>query len=59
VVESAIHDGSYNYIKDWDYAGLIDVWNAEDGHGLGLKATTGKELADAIMRRPSSGGAGY
>jgi pyruvate decarboxylase len=50
VVESAIHDGPYNYIKNWDYAGLIDAWNAEDGHGLGLTATTGKELADAIMR---------
>jgi pyruvate decarboxylase len=50
VVESAIHDGPYNYFKNWDYAGLIDVWNAEDGHGLGLKATTGKELSDAITR---------
>jgi pyruvate decarboxylase len=50
VVESAIHDGPYNYIKNWDYAGLIDAWNAEDGHGLGLVATTGKELSDAITR---------
>jgi pyruvate decarboxylase len=48
VVESAIHDGPYNYIKNWDYAGLIDAWNAEDGHGLGLKATTAGELIDAI-----------
>jgi pyruvate decarboxylase len=50
VVESAIHDGPYNYIKNWDYAGLIDAWNADDGHGLGLKAATGKELAEAIGR---------
>ena len=50
VVESAIHDGPYNYIKNWDYAGLIDAWNAEDGHGLGLKATTGQELAEAISQ---------
>jgi len=50
VVESAIHDGPYNYIKNWDYAGLIDAWNAEDGHGLGLKATTSQELADAISQ---------
>ena len=28
--------------------GLIDVFNAEDGHGLGLTATTPAELADAI-----------
>jgi TPP-dependent 2-oxoacid decarboxylase len=57
VVESAIHDGPYNYIKNWDYAGLIDAWNADDGKGLGLKAATGKELADAISRaREHKGG---
>jgi pyruvate decarboxylase len=50
VSESAIHDGPYNYFKNWDYAGLIDAWNAEDGHGLGLKATTASELADAITK---------
>ena len=50
VVESEIHDGPYNYIKNWDYAGLISAWNAEDGHGLGLKATTGGELASAIKK---------
>jgi pyruvate decarboxylase/indolepyruvate decarboxylase len=48
VIESEIHDGPYNYIKNWDYAGLVSAWNAEDGHGLGLKATTGAELARAI-----------
>jgi pyruvate decarboxylase/indolepyruvate decarboxylase len=48
VIESEIHDGPYNYIKNWDYAGLMAAWNAEDGHGLGLKATTGAELARAI-----------
>jgi hypothetical protein len=50
VVESEIHDGPYNYIKNWDYAGLIPAWNAEDGRGLGLKATTAEELASAIER---------
>ena len=35
VIESAIHDGPYNYYKNWDYAGLIDVFNAEDGAGGG------------------------
>ena len=40
VIESAIHDGPYNYYKNWDYAGLIDVFNAGDGGGLGLTAST-------------------
>ena len=35
VIESAIHDGPYNYYKNWDYAGLIDVFNADDGTRLG------------------------
>ncbi|MGD1169652.1 alpha-keto acid decarboxylase family protein [Mycobacterium seoulense] len=57
VIESAIHDGPYNYYKNWDYAGLIDVFNAEDGGGLGLKATTAAELADAIAKaRAHTGG---
>jgi pyruvate decarboxylase len=57
VIESAIHDGPYNYYKNWDYAGLIDAFNAEDGHGLGLTATTAGELADAIGKaRAHKGG---
>lgn len=48
VIEIKIHDGPYNYIKNWDYAGLIAAFNAEDGHGLGLRATTAGELAGAI-----------
>jgi pyruvate decarboxylase len=38
-IEVEIHDG-YNNIKNWDYAGLIQVFNAEDGKGRGLRATT-------------------
>src|SRR5205807_2407212 len=57
VSESAIHDGPYNYVKNWDYAGLIDAWNAEDGNGLGLKATSANELADAVTKaRKHKGG---
>ena len=57
VSESAIHDGPYNYFKNWDSAGLIDAWNADDGHGLGLTAATGGELADAISKaRKHKGG---
>jgi pyruvate decarboxylase len=50
VIESAIHDGPYNYYKNWDYAGLVDVFNADDGGGLGLTAITAAELADAIKK---------
>ncbi|OBF47154.1 pyruvate decarboxylase [Mycobacterium sp. 852002-50816_SCH5313054-b] len=57
VIESAIHDGPYNYYKNWDYAGLITAFNADDGHGLGLTATTAAELADAIgIARAHTGG---
>jgi pyruvate decarboxylase len=57
VSESAIHGGPYNYFKNWDYAGLVEAWNAEDGRGLGLKAATADELADAIRKaREHTGG---
>jgi pyruvate decarboxylase len=47
-IEVEIHDGPYNNIKNWDYAGLLEVFNAGEGHGLGLRATTSEELAKAI-----------
>ena len=47
-IEVEIHDGPYNNIKNWDYAGLINVFNAEDGYGRGIRATNGGELANAI-----------
>lgn len=50
VIEIAIHDGPYNYIKNWDYAGLMNVFNAGEGHGLGMTVTTGAELAEAIKK---------
>ncbi|OUJ16279.1 pyruvate decarboxylase [Acetobacter orientalis] len=50
VIEIAIHDGPYNYIKNWDYAGLMEVFNAGEGHGLGLHAKTPAELEDAIKQ---------
>jgi pyruvate decarboxylase len=49
-IEVEIHDGPYNNIKNWDYAGLVGVFNASDGDGLGLRATTARELAAAIER---------
>ena len=41
---------AYNNIKNWDYGGLMKVFNATDGEGLGLLATTGGELAAAIKK---------
>src|SRR5271163_4695882 len=47
-IEVEIHDGPYNNIKNWDYAGLIQVFNAEDGHGRGMRVTNGGELTAAV-----------
>jgi TPP-dependent 2-oxoacid decarboxylase len=49
-IEAEIHDGPYNRIKNWDYAGLMSVFNADDGKGLGIHAATVGEL-DAAMGR--------
>src|SRR6202007_2337638 len=48
-IEVETHDGPYNNIKNWGYAGLIQAFNAEDGRGKGLRATNGGELAKAIQ----------
>jgi pyruvate decarboxylase len=55
-IEVEIHDGPYNNIKNWDYAGLVEVFNAGEGNGLGLKANTSAELAAAIERAKSHNG---
>jgi len=47
-IEVEIHDGPYNNIKNWDYAGLISAFNAEEGGGRGMRVTNGGELAEAI-----------
>ena len=47
-IEVEIHDGPYNNIKNWDYAGLMQAFNAEDGRGQGFVAATGGQLATAI-----------
>jgi TPP-dependent 2-oxoacid decarboxylase len=49
-IEVQIHDGPYNDIKNWDYAGLMNVFNAGEGNGLGIKARNGGELATALAR---------
>ncbi len=55
-IEVEIHDGPYNRIKNWDYAGLVNVFNGADGNGLGLRAATGGELANAITRAAAHDG---
>jgi len=47
-IEVEIHDGPYNTIKNWDYAGLMKVFSAEDGNGWGCRVETGDELESAI-----------
>ena len=48
-IEAEIHDGPYNRIKNWNYAALVDAFNAGEGYGLGLKASTVAELSSAII----------
>lgn len=54
VIESALHEGPYNYYKNWDYAGLVEAFNADDGDGIGITATTAGELRDALRTATQS-----
>jgi pyruvate decarboxylase len=49
IIEDAIHEGPYNKIKNWDYAGLMAVLTHGEGAGLGLRAKTAGELAAALQ----------
>ena len=49
-IEAEIHDGPYNGIKNWDYAGLLEVFNVGEGKGLGIHVATLGELDSAIGR---------
>jgi TPP-dependent 2-oxoacid decarboxylase len=49
-IEVEIHDGPYNNIKNWDYAGLVDVFNAGDGNGFGVRVRTEGELDEAVKK---------
>ncbi len=55
-IEVEIHDGPYNAIKNWDYAGLVDVFSAGEGNGWGCRVTTEGELDAAIDRAQSNDG---
>lgn len=47
-IEVEIHDGPYNNIKNWDYAGLVKVFDAGDGKSWSRRVQTVGELAEAI-----------
>lgn len=47
-IEEEIHVGSYNDIKNWNYAELMNVFNAKQGNGWGIRVETEGELAAAI-----------
>ncbi len=47
-IESAIHEGPYNEVHNWDYAGLVAVFNGDSGQGRGVRVGTGRELEQAV-----------
>ncbi|MEM0965339.1 MAG: thiamine pyrophosphate-binding protein [Verrucomicrobiota bacterium] len=47
-IEVEIHDGPYNEIQNWDYAGLVDCFKRGGGEAFNAKVDTEGELADAI-----------
>lgn len=49
-IEVEIHDGTYNRIKNWDYAALVRAFNGSDGQAVGLTANTAGELTDCIRQ---------
>ena len=49
-IEVEIHDGPYNNIQNWDYARLMECFNGGSGSGLGIKVSTGEQLAAAIRK---------
>lgn len=49
-IEVEIHDGPYNNIKNWDYAGLVQVFNAGEGNGWSCRVQTEGELSEAIRQ---------
>lgn len=55
-IEVEIHDGPYNQIKNWRYAQLVDVFNADEGNGWGCRVTTEGELDAAVQKATSHDG---
>ncbi len=55
-IEVEIHDGPYNPIKNWDYVGLVNVFNAGAGKGWSTRVTTQNELDAAIPQALANDG---
>ena len=55
-IEVEIHDGPYNPIKNWDYAGLMNVFNAGEGKGWGTRVTSQNQLDAAIAQALANDG---
>ncbi len=55
-IEVEIHDGPYNTIKNWNYAELVNVFNAADGKGWGTRVRTEGELDAAITKAVNHNG---
>lgn len=55
-IEVQIHDGAYNDIKMWDYAGLMNVFSNGEGNAQGIKARTCGEFDEAMKRADSFDG---
>ena len=47
-IEVEIHDGPYNAIKNWDYAGLVNVFAANEGNAWSTRVASEGELDEAI-----------
>jgi pyruvate decarboxylase len=55
-IEVEIHDGIYNVINSWNYADLVNVFNAAGGKGWGCRVATEGEAEDAIKQALSHDG---
>lgn len=55
-IEVEIHDGPYNTIKNWNYAELVKVFNADDGNAWGCRVTTEGGVEEAIKKALSHDG---
>ncbi|XP_031496501.1 pyruvate decarboxylase 1-like [Nymphaea colorata] len=49
-IEVEIHDGPYNLIKNWDYAGFVDAIHNGEGNCWTVKVHTEEELREALEK---------
>ncbi|KAJ9565356.1 hypothetical protein OSB04_001322 [Centaurea solstitialis] len=47
-IEVEIHDGPYNVIKNWNYTGVVEAFNNDDGKLWTAKVKNEEELVEAI-----------